>query len=49
MDLDRAAAGTFAYQVPYTDLNIPKIESLPNEAWHRNVDLAVLKADADGQ
>ncbi|KZP06728.1 NAD(P)-binding protein, partial [Athelia psychrophila] len=48
VDRDRAAEGAFLYQEPYTDVDIPKIESLPNDAWHRNVDLEVVKADADG-
>lgn len=48
-DFDRAAAGMLSYQEPYTDTDVPKIESLPNEALHRNVDIEVIKADADGQ
>lgn len=47
-DFDRAAAGMLSYQEPYTDTDVPKIESLPNEALHRNVDIEVIKADADG-
>ena len=47
-DLDRAAAGTFSYQEPFNDMDIPKIEALPDAAWHRNVDLEVVKADNEG-
>lgn len=47
--MDRTAGGTFSYQEFYSDMDIPKIEALPYEAMHRNVDLEVVKAAADGQ
>ena len=33
----------------YVDTNVEQIESLPDTAFHRSVDLEVVAADKDGQ
>ena len=33
----------------YDDANADQINALPDEAFHRNVDLAVVQADKDGK
>lgn len=33
----------------YDDSNVEQMTNLPAEAFHRNVDLAVIKADTEGE
>ena len=33
----------------FDDSNIEQMESLPPDAWHRNVDLTLLQADKEGE
>ncbi|KAJ7206667.1 hypothetical protein GGX14DRAFT_457394 [Mycena pura] len=42
------AQGMFASEKVYNDLDIASIESIPATQWHRNVDLALVAADAEG-
>lgn len=42
------AAGLFAGDTIYSDLDAKQIETIPDEAPHRVVDLAVVAADAEG-
>lgn len=42
------AAGKFATEEIWDDTNVAQIASLPHNALHRNVELVVEKADADG-
>ncbi|KAF7291315.1 NmrA domain-containing protein [Mycena indigotica] len=42
------AKGAFSSTKVYNDLDIPDIETLPPTQNHRNVDLAIVAADADG-
>ena len=43
------AAGLHDTDVIYDDTNVEQIESLPDTAFHRSVDLAIVAADKDGQ
>jgi hypothetical protein len=43
------AAGLQDTDVIYVDTNVKQIESLPDTAPHRKVDLEVVAADKDGQ
>jgi hypothetical protein len=45
---DMEAAGRFSYEHVFNDTNVKQIESLPPTAWHRNVDLEIVKADKEG-
>ncbi len=38
----------YATDTIYDDSNAEQIESLPPDAFHRNVDLAVVQADKEG-
>ncbi|KAH9930926.1 NAD(P)-binding protein [Fomitopsis serialis] len=42
------ANGEYATDTVYSDLNIEQMKSIPPEAHHRNVDLAVIGADEEG-
>jgi len=42
------AVGKFSYEHVYIDTNVEQIESLPSTAWHRHVDLEIVKADNEG-
>ncbi|OJA15681.1 hypothetical protein AZE42_12945, partial [Rhizopogon vesiculosus] len=42
------AAGNFTADKIYSDLDIPKIETLPKTQLHREVDIAVVAADEEG-
>ncbi|KAI0920646.1 hypothetical protein AcV5_010330 [Taiwanofungus camphoratus] len=42
------AKGMYATDVIYSDTNVAQIESIPDTAVHRNVDLAVVDADQQG-
>jgi len=46
--LNDHAKGMFATNKIYSDHDIESIESLPPTAWHRLVDLEIVKADKDG-
>lgn len=46
--LNDDAKGMFATDKIYSDNDIEAIESLPPTAWHRMVDLEIVKADKDG-
>jgi hypothetical protein len=43
------AAGLKETDVIYVDTNVEQIESLPDTAFHRSVDLEIVAADKDGQ
>ena len=43
------AVGLQDTDVIYVDTNVEQIESLPDTAFHRAVDLEVVAADKDGQ
>jgi hypothetical protein len=45
---DQRAKGMYATEKIYTDTDIDAIESLPLKAWHRAVDVEVVKADTEG-
>jgi hypothetical protein len=45
---DVDAVGKFSYEHFFSDTNVEQIESLPPTAWHRNVDLEIVKADNEG-
>jgi len=40
--------GTFEGKTVYSDLNVEQLESLPDTAFHREVELAVIAADKEG-
>ncbi|KAI0360218.1 NAD-P-binding protein [Trametes cingulata] len=42
------ARGEYATETVYSDLNVEQIKSIPPTALHRNVDLAIMEADAQG-
>jgi len=42
------AGGKFSYEHVFNDTNVEQIESLPSIAWHRHVDLEIIKADSQG-
>ena len=42
------AAGDYTTDTIYDDANPDQIESLPDTQFHRNVDLALIKADKEG-
>jgi hypothetical protein len=42
------AKGMFAYDTVYHDNDADQIETLPPTQLHRNVDLAIVKADQEG-
>ncbi len=42
------AGGEYAGGVVYNDNDAEQIATIPEEAIHRNVDLAILAADAEG-
>jgi hypothetical protein len=46
--LGEAHGGHIAGKTIYSDLDVPLLDSIPKEAPHREVDLAVLDADAQG-
>jgi hypothetical protein len=46
--LSNNAKGMFATDTIYSDNDIQAIEALPPTAWHRTVDLEIVKADTDG-
>ena len=41
--------GMAATETIYDDSNLEQMSNLPAEALHRNVDLAVIKADTEGE
>ena len=43
------AAGLRSTDVIYVDTNVEQIESIPDTAFHRLVDLDIVAADKDGQ
>ncbi|KIM87550.1 hypothetical protein PILCRDRAFT_95788 [Piloderma croceum F 1598] len=45
---DQRAKGMYAIEKIYSDTDIDAIESLPLKAWHRAVDVEVVKADTEG-
>ncbi|KIM91255.1 hypothetical protein PILCRDRAFT_811776 [Piloderma croceum F 1598] len=45
---DMDAGGKFSYEHVFNDTNVEQIESLPSTAWHRHVDLEIVKADTQG-
>jgi hypothetical protein len=44
-----SAAGLKETDVIYDDTNVEQIESLPDTAFHRSVDLEIVAADKDGR
>ncbi|PCH34191.1 NAD(P)-binding protein [Wolfiporia cocos MD-104 SS10] len=46
--LAELANGMYATETIYSDLNVEQIKAIPPAALHRNVDLAVVKADEEG-
>lgn len=42
------AGGMFEGGIVYSDLDVAQIERIPDEAFHRNVDLVVVAADDEG-
>ena len=45
--IDRAE-GKYEGTEIYSDLDVPKIEKLPDTQWHRNVDLTIINAAEEG-
>jgi len=45
---DQRAKGMYATDKIYSDTDIEAIESLPLKAWHRAVDVEIVKADTEG-
>ena len=45
--IDRAE-GKYEGTEIYSDLDVPKIEKLPDTQWHRNVDLTIINASEEG-
>lgn len=46
--IDTKAAGKLTYEQPFSDMDIPRFESLPKDAMHRNVTLEAVQADTEG-
>jgi hypothetical protein len=42
------ANGMYVSDVIYSDINVQQIESIPESAIHRNVDLQIVSADSEG-
>ncbi|PSS36755.1 hypothetical protein PHLCEN_2v1386 [Hermanssonia centrifuga] len=48
LTIGQETKGMYATDTIYDDSNVEQIESLPPDAFHRNVDLAVVQADKEG-
>ncbi len=48
-ELTDDAKGLYATDIIYDDTNVDQLESLPVTQLHRNVDLAIVKADKEGE
>ena len=42
------AEGKYESTEIYSDLDVPKIEKLPDTQWHRDVDLTIINAAEEG-
>ena len=47
-EIAESAEGKYATETVYSDLNIDQLKAIPPTAFHRDVDLAVIGADEQG-
>ncbi|EPS98845.1 NAD-binding protein [Fomitopsis schrenkii] len=47
-EIAEPAEGKYATETVYSDLDVEKLKAIPDNAYHRSIDLAVISADEEG-